>query len=282
MTKMSMEQIVEGVNDLPALPGVTVQVMRIADDPKSTAQDMNAAISQDQAITAKVLKLANSAFYGFARRISSLTEATVMLGFKTVKSIVLAASVSDMMAKEVTGYALAPGELWRHSYACAVASRLIARKVKYPLPDVAYTAGLLHDIGKVILNHHLETAYQEVVDSMDSGGMTFLEAEKSILGFTHADVGSRVGHKWNLPAELVEAIALHHNPEEASVNPSLTAIIHVADALCLMMGIGIGIDGLSYPLSEKALGVLGLQPADMEELVSALSDFLTEDPSFVM
>lgn len=277
MVKISLEKIVSEVEDLPALPQVTIQVMKIADDPKATAQDMNNAIIQDQALTAKVLKLANSAYYGFSRKVSTVTEATVMLGFKAVKSIVLAASVSGMMSREVTGYALAPGELWQHSLACAIACRMIARKVKYPVPDIAYTAGLLHDIGKVILNHHVEGVYHEVVEKIEAGNTSFYDTEVEILGFSHADVGAKVAAKWNLPEELAEAIAHHHDPEKAVVNPKLTAIVHTADALCMMLGIGLGIDGLYYPLSEAAMKTINLTSGDSEELLSSLVDVLESE-----
>ena len=149
MGKISLESIVEAVNDLPALPQVVVQVIKLTEDPDSTAQDINYVLNQDQAITAKVLKMANSAFYGFPRRIGSVTDAIIMLGFRTLRSIVMAASVSDILNKEIEGYALEYGELWRHSQCTAMAARLIARKSKFAFLDLAYTAALLHDIGKV-------------------------------------------------------------------------------------------------------------------------------------
>ncbi|MGE5415161.1 MAG: HDOD domain-containing protein [Acidobacteriota bacterium] len=281
MARLSLDQIVSGVNDLPALPHVTLQVMRLADDPSSLAQDINAAIIQDQSLTAKVLRLANSAFYGFPRRISTVTEATVLLGFNTIKSIVMAASVSDMMSREVVGYALAPGELWRHSQATAMAARYIARKVRYRNPDVAYTGALLHDIGKVILNHHVEVAYTDVVQAIKDQGLDFIKAEQEILGFTHAQIGARVGEKWNLPRELVEAIAHHHTPESAAENQKLTAIVHMADAMCMMMGIGLGLDGMMYPFSDVALQNLNMSTGDAEEMVASLIDVFSDDNSFL-
>ena len=159
MGKLTLEAIVEAVNDMPALPHIVLKVMELTEDPNATAQDINAVLNQDQGMTAKVLRLANSAFYGFPRRIATITDATLFLGFKTVRSIVMAASVSDILSKEMTGYALAPGELWRHSQCVAMAARHIAKKNKSALVDLAYTAGLLHDIGKVILNDMVKEGY---------------------------------------------------------------------------------------------------------------------------
>lgn len=281
MKKLSLEDIVREVEDVPALPEVTFQALKLADDPNSTAQDMNAVITKDQSLTAKVLKLANSAYYGFPRRIYTVTEATVLLGFSTIKGIVMAASVSDMMSKEITGYALAPGELWRHSQASAMAARYIARNIKAKNPDVAYTGALLHDVGKVVLNHHLEEGYHEVLQVIQGGVTSFIEAEQEVLGFTHAEVGARLARKWNLPEELVESILYHHTPEKATLNPVLTSLVHLADALCMMMGIGLGVDGLVYQFSEEALRILNLTPDKLESMLSSLTDILVDENSFL-
>ncbi|MGE5422528.1 MAG: HDOD domain-containing protein [Ignavibacteriales bacterium] len=280
MPRLSLDKIVSEVNDLPALPHVTYQVIKLVDDPESTAEDINNVVIQDQSLTARVLRLANSAHYGFPRRISTVTEATVLLGFNTIKGIVMAASVNEMMVKEITGYALAPGELWRHSQAAAIASRYIARQVKFPQPDVAYIGGLLHDIGKVVLNHHVKGVYHEVVE-LTNTGLPFLDAEREILGFTHPEVGSRVAEKWNLPKDLVQAIAHHHAPQDAVGNEKITSIVHIADAMCLMMGIGIGMDGLSYNISEAALQVLGQSLGNADQIISNLVDVLSDQNSFL-
>lgn len=280
MGKVTLESIVEAVNDLPALPHVATRVMELTEDPNSTAQDINAVLNQDQGMTAKVLRMANSAFYGFPRRIATVTDATVYLGFKTVRSIVMAASVSDILSQEIEGYALAPGELWKHSQCVAMASRHIAKRNKFGFVDVAYTAGLLHDIGKVILNNILKESYHEVVALVTAKNIPFLDAENEILGYNHALVGAKIAEKWNLPQELVDAIAYHHTPEQSGVNNNLTAIVHVADAICVSMGIGIGIDGMLYPLSEQALNQLALQVSDIDIIVSQLTDVFVDQQSF--
>lgn len=279
MARLSLESIVEAVNDLPALPSVVTRVIQLTDDPNSTAQDINNVLNQDQAITARVLRLANSAFYGYTRRINTVTDAVVFMGFKTIRSIVIAASVSDILNQEIAGYALEYGELWKHSQCTAMAARLIARKVKFPTLDLAYTAGLLHDIGKVILNRTMKDAYFEVVEKVSEGEIPFNQVEDEILGFNHAVVGAKVAAKWNLPDQLVEAIAMHHDPDNATVNPKLTAIIHMADAICVAMGIGIGVDGMLYPMSEKAMELLGLDELAIEGVINELADILVDQTS---
>lgn len=280
MGRVSLETIVKAVNDLPALPSVVVKVMKLTEDPNSTAQDINNALIQDQAMTARVLKLANSAFYGFPRRIATVTDATVFLGFRTIKSIVMAASVSDILNAEMSGYALEHGELWKHSQCVAMAARHIARKAKYAQLDLAYTSGLLHDIGKVILNNAMKESYHEVVVKVSEGNVDFIEAENAVLGFNHALVGARVAEKWNLPPELVDTIAHHHNPEKAKVNKTLTSIVHLADAVCVSMGIGIGIDGMLYTVSSEVLTSLKLDEDDVYGIINELTDIFSDSQSF--
>lgn len=280
MSKRSMESIVEAVNDLPSLPHIVVKVMELCEDPDSTAQEIAQVLNQDQAMTARVLKMSNSAFYGFPRRIATVANAIVFLGFKTIRSIVMAASVSDILNQEMEGYALAYGELWKHSQCSAMAARLIGRKTRFVKLDLAYTAALLHDIGKVILNNTMKESYHEVVAKVNTDNISFIDAEDEILGFNHALVGSRVAEKWNLPPELVESIALHHYPEQAKINKELTAIVHLADAICVSMGIGIGIDGMLYPMSVEAMKLLGLDELEIENMVSELVDVFVDEQSF--
>lgn len=282
MGKVSLDYVVAAVNEVPSLPQVVLKVMELTEDPNSTAQDINNVLNQDQGMTARVLKLANSAFYGFPRRISTVTDAIVLLGFKTIRSIVLAASVSDILVKEMEGYALEQGELWRHSQCSALTARMIAKRIKFGAVDVAYTAALLHDIGKVVLNTFMKDSYQEVVDKVTTDNISFSQAEDEILGFNHAQVGARIAEKWNLPPELVEGIALHHQPDEAVINQKLAAIVHIADAVCVIMGIGIGVDGMLYPVSPAAMQLLGLSQADIDAIVSEMVDYCVDVQAFTM
>ncbi len=157
---------------------------------------------------------------------------------------------------------------------------MIARKVRFSNLDVAYTAGLLHDIGKVILNRSMKDTYHEVVERVSVGDMPFNQVELEILGFDHAIVGSRVASKWHLPEQLVEAIAWHHDPRQAQTNPQLTAIVHIADAVCMAMGIGIGVDGMLYAISDGAMELLGLDEMVIEKSISELTDVFCDQQVF--
>ncbi|MDH7576284.1 MAG: HDOD domain-containing protein [Bacillota bacterium] len=279
--KVSPDQIVQRVRDLPALPQIVARVLKLTDDPDSTVKELNDAICQDQALTAKVLRLANSAYYGFPRRISTIIEAIVILGFNTIRNLVLAVSVHNLLSKEVPGYQLGRGELWRHSIACAMAARTLARRTRFPSPDQAFIAGLLHDIGKVILSVYVSETFGELIKKVHEAKIPFPQAEEEILGFTHAVIGSKVADKWNLPLPLVEAIAFHHSPLNAKENPKLTVLVHLADALCMMMGIGLGGDGLYYPLVPEALSIVGLKAEDLEVIMGELGDLFADENTFL-
>lgn len=254
-------------------------MLSLTEDPNSTAKDLNDVIIQDQSLTAGVLRLANSAYYGFPRRISTVTEAIVLLGFSSIRGLVLAASVQNVMDKEMSGYALGQGELWRHSYACGMGSRIIAKRLKMPL-DQAFTAGLLHDIGKVVLNYFMQEAYQEVKRKVELENIPFMAAEAAVLGFDHAIVGAKVAEAWNLPSELVEPIAFHHEPMSAANQRRLASVVHVSDAICMIMGIGLGADGMNYPLDPLALETLNLDQEAIEQIMSQLADGMVDLPVF--
>ncbi len=279
---ITLREVVKKVQDLPALPQITTRVLELINDPDSTPEDVGNLINQDQSLTAKVLRLANSAYYGFPRRISTVTEATILLGFNTVRSLVMAASVSSLMGGELKGYALDAGELWRHSMAAAMAARLLALKSgQRRLADQAFVGGLLHDIGKVILDHYTGEAYREIVTLTGKEKIPFMDAETRVLGFNHATVGGLVIDRWNLPPQLVDAVKHHHSPGRAEHDRTLVCLVHLADAVCLMMGMSLGSDGLLYPVDVDALGTLGIGQREIEETISQLSDSFLDDNPFL-
>lgn len=278
--KLTLEEITRRVVDIPALPKVTNDIMRLTEDPDSNVQDIERVIMKDQSLTTRILRLANSAHYGYPRRISTISEASVLLGFQAIRSITLTASVNGLLMKEVRGYGLKKNELWRQSQSCAIISRHIAKKLRFAKVDQAYVAGLLRDIGKVIVSYYLNDHFKQIMSMVQNEGVSFLEAEEKVLGFHHGQVGAEVAKKWNLPGELVEAIEYHHSPEEATINFKLTSIIHLADAIVMMMGIGLGVDGMIYNLSQETLQALGVDGLMLEQLISETSDLLVDEDAF--
>ncbi len=278
--KLTLDEITQKVIDIPALPMIVNDIMMITEDPDSTIQDIEKTIMKDQSLTARILRLANSAHYGYPRRISTISEASVLLGFQAIRSIALTASVNGLLMKEVKGYGLEESQLWKQSQSTAIIARHIAKKVRFSKIDQAYVAGLLRDIGKVVVSYYLTENFKQIMDMVENKNMSFLDAEEQVLGFHHGQVGAHVAKKWNLPDDLVEAIAYHHSPEKATINFKLTSIIHVADAIVMMMGIGLGVDGMTYNLSQEALEVLGIDETMLHQLISDTSDLLVDEDAF--
>lgn len=276
MSQFTLKHLTKDVNDLPSLPMITLQVIKLTDDSKTTIPQISNVISQDQAMAAKILRMANSAYYGFARSISSITDAVIILGFKSIRDLVFAATMHDFVNKELTGYALAKGELWKQSIVCAMVGANISKRINYKNHDEVFASGLLHDIGKVILNIYMNDTFDLVLQKVNQDKVPFMVAEKEILGFDHAAVGAAVANKWNLPEALVEAIAYHHNPLKAPHKKELAAIIHMADIICMTMGIGLGADGMLYPCDEGVVKLLNLKSSDIDELISETAENLVD------
>jgi putative nucleotidyltransferase with HDIG domain len=272
MIPVSLDEIVRRVEEIPALPKNAHQVIKLTEDPKTVITDLSNAISNDQALAAKVLRLANSAYYGYARRIITISDAVIILGYGTIRNLVMAASVHGVMDRELPGYVMARGELWKQSMVSALLARKLAARCGFDNPEKAFVAGLLHDIGKIILNTYMAEAYAAIIERVNTEKVPFMKAEEEVLGFNHAVVGGKVAEKWNLPEELVEAISCHHNPREAKVSPALTAITHLTDIACMTMGIGLGADGLLYPYDDYALEILQTTHQELEEVMAEVGD----------
>ncbi|MDF1617736.1 HDOD domain-containing protein [Petrocella sp. FN5] len=280
MKKLSLEELISRVDEIPVFSQTVNRIIQITEDPESSAKDLESEIMKDQGLTTKILRLANSSYYGVSRNIKSVSEATVLLGFQAIKSMVFASTVGKVMEKELPGYALEREALWRQSQMCAITARAIAKKVKFPKPDQAYTAGLLRDIGKVILDTYMNDQFEQIIKEVELHNKPFLEVETEVLGYNHSEVGARIAEKWNLPQDLIESIACHHNPEKAIVNPKMTAMIHIADGLMMMMGYNIGIDGLNYNFSDDAMTLLGIDESVLTEIMSEVADFIGDEGMF--
>ena len=219
------------VKDLPSLPFVATKVMELTSSPNTTMKQMEEVILKDPALATKVLRYSNSALYGRAGQISSLTDALVLLGFSTVKTIVIASSVKSMHSSRSQGYLAAGKNMWVHSVETAIAARLFARLVDKKQMEETFVAGLLHDIGKSIIESRLPGTGQQMMSLLKDSDETLEEIERKTLGIAHSELGAVVCKKWNFPELLEKAILYHHDPSKSKKDSNLAHIVALADAI---------------------------------------------------
>lgn len=233
--KPLFSKIVLNTQDLPAMPQVANLAIDKLSDPYATSREVQQIISQDQALAARILRVANSAYYCHKRKISRISDAINFLGFDSVRSLVIASVVEDLFKQ--TG--LAEKLLWDHSLACASAAKKIAIAIRFRKTEEAFLAGLMHDIGKVILSQKAPEEMLHIVQEVyNTPGTDFSEMEMTRFGFTHAEVGRFVVKRWNFAEEIEESIGHHHHPEEATLLPILAHITCLANAICNKLEIG--------------------------------------------
>lgn len=261
-----MACILKALDELPAMPQVLHKAREIMADPKQGNKDLSNILETDQSIVSRVLRLANSAYFGLSGKVSSFHHASVLLGQQALGEIIITAGVSNLLGNSLKGYRMNSGDLWRHSVAVAVGSRMIAEKKRPELSNDAYTAGLIHDAGKMILDQYLLERREEFESFMQAEQETFLVAEKKILGFDHAGLGSQMCKRWNFPAPIALAINHHHYPSR-SKEDDLSYIVHVGDYIAMLSGIGYGSDDLLYQMEEGAMDFLGLQQDELNKIM---------------
>lgn len=267
---IDMDTILKKVDSLPPLPGTAVRLISAVNDPKVSINQIVEIIKYDQALTARILRLCNSAYFGLSRQITSLNDALVCLGTSKLLQIVMAVHTSGVLSGRQAGYDLAIGELWKHSVAVAHASAYFAKRTKLDNTNVAFTAGLLHDIGKVVLSEYVADEFSRILTLVSKENRAFVEAEREVLGIDHTQIGAAVAEKWDLPEPLVRCIRYHHDPSELETPDPLVDAVYLANCICLLLGIGLGADGLSYRADAEVTRRAGLKESDLEEAGAAV------------
>ena len=278
ITRLTAQEVAAAVAELPAMPSSITEVISACDDHDMTVGQLSQVVLRDQSLTANILKLANSSFYGHARRVTTVTEAVVMLGFSAIKSLAISSHTARLLSGGLPGYGLQQGELWRHSISVAFTARRLAVEVKLAPVEEAFVAGLLHDIGKTILSSYMENAFDEVTAIAQERRIAFHEVEAELLGFDHAELGAQVAAAWNFPPELEEAIRFHHAPQGATLKPGLAHCVHLADAACMMMGVGLGAEGVMYGMDPDSLSALRISPERLMCLMDDVAPLVAGDP----
>lgn len=277
---IKLEHILKRVQALPPLPTSALRVIALTKNPQTTVKELEAVISKDPSLTADILRQANSAYYGYARRISTLQEAIVMLGFQVTQGLAMASAVAPLLKNNLIGYEIEQEGLWKHSLLTAMTAKRLCQRQKLPYGDVAFTAGLLHDIGKLIISIYVQEVGSFLVEKVQEVKLSYVELEEKVIGYNHATVGGFLARTWFLPEDLVSAISYHHTPLEAPSYPELANIVHVANGIASLLGIGGGVDSFLNPIQQEALDQLSLKTADLETIMAELGDLLVDPTLF--
>ena len=271
-----VEEILNLLEFVQPFPKVGRRVMDLLADPEVEVKALAEVIQYDQVITANVLKICNSPYYGLARKVSSLNEALVMLGHEALREIIVTSSSAAYFKGEVgAGYALEQGELWRHSVAVGILAKHLVGKIKEVEAGTAFTAGLLHDIGKRFLSAFVSDDFERIMNKVTQEKTSFVEAEKEILGITHAELGGLILQRWDFPPEMQRAVQLHHDPEALAREP-LTALVALSNALVISAGIGVGADGLATRLKGEGLRRFGISQPHLDLAMVSLVEELEQ------
>lgn len=228
MRELTLHNLIHRVDALPEVPQVAFRVIQLLNIPDTAVSQLAELIGADQALTAKLLRLCNSAYYGLSRKVTTVPEAIMIVGFSAVKSMVLMITTQSTMNKGLLGYKIKPGEFWRHSLGTAESARLIARKSRDPREEESFTAGLIHDIGKMVLNQCALPEVYRATNLMQKENISIYAAEARVLGFNHAEAGATLADRWKFPPLLVNAIRYHHEFDNLTED-NLPFIIAVAN-----------------------------------------------------
>ena len=264
---------IEQLGDLPTLPHVVQRLATMISRPTVSAEEIGTIIEKDQVLAAKVLRLANSPFYGFPSRIGSVSHAVIVLGFNVVKGLTLCASALTIMKDA------GMDQLWRHSLGVAITANLLATKLEIKNPEELFVSGLLHDIGKVVLYVKWPDVGNSIKDALKTcADRSPFDVEQELTGLSHAEIGGYLAGAWHLPITLREPILYHHNPIQAKDATLQTAIVHVADILVKGLACGNPGDDLIPPLSRPAWDQVGLDEQSLAECIDKASqEFVTID-----
>ncbi len=271
------------LDTLPALDAVVLKLIDIVNSPDSSADDAATCIKQDPALTSRILRLANSAFYGSPRAISSVSSAVVVLGFNSIKALALSSSVIRLFAQgPVARFDMK--QFWRHSIVCALAGREIIRSVlgqMYLDPESAFCAGIMHDIGKLVFAHCLPTEYNVVCEEAFEKKISICTVEESVFGVNHATVGKILSDLWSLPLDLEASIVGHHSPVAGEGIANLVAAIHIADTIAHRVNAGLWKDEQVNPVLDSALCQLFLTVVDYEALTQRVANDVGKSDEFL-
>jgi HD-like signal output (HDOD) protein len=272
--KQRIESTINNIAALPTMPEVATKILNMVNDPEVSFKAVADEISKDQSMTTNILKLCNSAYFSKGKEITSIDRAIVTLGIKEVTSIVMVIAAKPILDKFVIGYDLGKGELWKQGLMVAnIAKKIALMKNRKDIADVVFTGGIIHNVGKTVIAIYVQNTYNDILNEVKTKNITFNEAEKSIMGYSHQEISEKILEKWNFPPVLKAIVRYYSEPENAPDQfRAEVSVVHIANTISIMAGIGIGSDGLYHQLSSTAMNTLKLTNAELEELFSKIPE----------
>lgn len=268
------ESILAAIEKIPEIPTTASRVMQLLGDPEFDMDDLIRAVEMDQAATANLLRMANSAYFGRGASVGTVQEAVVRMGAQRVGQLLMVASTGPVAARPLKGYDLDPGMLWRHSLAVAITTDLIAKETQSRTPPYTFTAGLLHDLGKIVMDVFVEADAEVVKTLCYTDNLSFDMAERQHFGIDHPEIGAVLLKNWNLPAPLVEAVRWHHKPDGATETSPAVDAVHCANQIVIAAEVGTGIDSASYKLDPSAAKRLRIDDENQQIIAVRLGEEL--------
>jgi putative nucleotidyltransferase with HDIG domain len=263
-------EILARIKKLPAFSTTVVRLSALVNDPETDAGEFEAVVQPDVALTANLLRMANSAYFGLSRKIATAREAITLLGVRRVFELSAMAAVDAVVPEILPGYGIDAGVFWSHSVAVAVVAERLAKERKLATPALTFTAGLLHDIGKLVISTFLAECLEALRSELAAGAPSLIDCERKLLGADHAQIGAELASIWNLPEEVIKAVAFHHLPGVANGEHGevLVDLVHAADCLSHSMGFGADVGEMQRDVDNPAIARLGLRQSDLDRVAS--------------
>jgi len=271
-TREQVADILRDIKNLPTLPSVATRVVAMTEDPNCSQQELAKVVELDPAIATKLLKLVNSPFYGIRGAIGSVQQALVFVGMTNIRNLVLSASVMELFDEGGDSANFSRKDLWLHSLGTAFSARAIAKTARTVDPEIAFTAGLIHDVGKLIIDRFFHEDFVRIVELLKDRETVMADAESAVLGIDHSEIGAYLAQRWSLPDVLRDAIGYHHDPESAATHKQLAALVGLADGIARDLKVGAG-GGETPKLTDEHFEYAGLT----KELYAEVKDTLAED-----
>lgn len=262
-----VQDIIKRIEYLPPFPVTVTKALRLLDDPSMKADDLADMLKFDQAITSNVLRLCNSSYFGLRRRVLNLRDAVVFIGLYRIREILVLSATRQYFENTIEGYEVKRGELWSHALSASIIADNMCEEIDYENREEVFLAALLHDVGKLVLSECVKDQWVDILKRVEMSGMTFLDAERDIIGTDHAEIGAKVLETWEFPQPIIEAVKRHHEAYSKD-DSDLVNIVRIADTLAMIMGYSTMVDGLAYHGFSEICRVYSMTEELLEQIMA--------------